>query len=620
MCKCENVQIVTFVRAVIKTLNHLYILTFTKHSHICTFSHLHIHQAFAHYYNPMNNTNNNNITGAEILMRALIDEGVKTLFGYPGGAIMPVYDALYDYRDQLSHILVRHEQAATHAAEGFARVSGQTGVCLVTSGPGATNTITGIADAMMDSTPMVVITGQVGTQMLGTDAFQDCDVVDITQPISKWSYQIRSAKDVAWAVHRAFYIAGSGRPGPVVLDFAKNAQVEKADYVPGTIDFIRSYVPVPPTDRQSVAEAAALINEAKRPLVLVGQGVELGNASEELRAFIEKADLPTGCTLLGLSVLPSSHPLNVGMLGMHGALGANKKTQECDLLIAVGMRFDDRITGKLSTYATQAKKIHFDIDPSEINKNVNVDVAVLGDCKETLAAVTALLEKKEHTEWRESFRQYDEQESRIVIEPQIHPTSGPLRMGEVVRRVTELTADKAVLVTDVGQNQMMAARYFRFSQKRSIITSGGMGTMGFGLPAAIGATFGAPDRTVCLFLGDGGLQMTIEELGTIMEQHAPVKIILLNNNYLGNVRQWQQLFFRHRYSFTPMMNPDYEKIAVAYDIPALTVTERDKLDEAITTMINTPGPFLLQAAVLEEDNVLPMCCPGHDVDDMMLEV
>ena len=629
MCKCENVQIVTFVRAVIKTLNHLYSLTFTKHSHICTFAHshictftkhLHIHQAFAHYYNPMNNTNNNNITGAEILMRALIDEGVKTLFGYPGGAIMPVYDALYDYRDQLNHILVRHEQAATHAAEGFARVSGQTGVCLVTSGPGATNTITGIADAMMDSTPMVVITGQVGTQMLGTDAFQECDVVDITQPISKWSYQIRSAKDVAWAVHRAFYIAGSGRPGPVVLDFAKNAQVEKADYVPGTIDFIRSYVPVPPTDRQSVAEAAALINEAKRPLVLVGQGVELGNASEELRAFIEKADLPTGCTLLGLSVLPSSHPLNVGMLGMHGSLGANKKTQECDLLIAVGMRFDDRITGKLSTYATQAKKIHFDIDPSEINKNVNVDVAVLGDCKETLAAVTALLEKKEHTEWRESFRQYDEQESRIVIEPQIHPTSGPLRMGEVVRRVTELTADKAVLVTDVGQNQMMAARYFRFSQKRSIITSGGMGTMGFGLPAAIGATFGAPDRTVCLFLGDGGLQMTIEELGTIMEQHAPVKIILLNNNYLGNVRQWQQLFFRHRYSFTPMMNPDYEKIAEAYDIPALTVTERDKLDEAITTMINTPGPFLLQAAVLEEDNVLPMCCPGHDVDDMMLEV
>lgn len=567
----------------------------------------------------MTENKNTQISGAEILMRALLDEGVTTLFGYPGGAIMPVYDALYDYRDCLNHILVRHEQAAAHAAEGYARVSGRTGVCLVTSGPGATNTITGIADAMMDSTPMVVITGQVGAQMLGTDAFQECDVVDITQPISKWAYQIRSAKDVAWAVHRAFYIAASGRPGPVVLDFAKNAQIEKADYMPGTIDFIRSYVPVPPTDKQSLAEAAALINEAKRPLVLVGQGVELGNAGEELRAFIEKAGLPAGCTLLGLSALPTNHPLNVGMLGMHGSLGANKKTQECDLLIAVGMRFDDRITGKLDTYAKQARKIHFDIDPSEINKNVTVDVAVLGDCKETLPAVTALLEQKAHTEWRESFRQWDSKEHEVVIEPQIHPADGPLRMGEVVRRVTELSQDKAVLVTDVGQNQMMAARYFRFTEKRSIITSGGMGTMGYGLPAAIGATFGAPDRTVCLFLGDGGLQMTIEEFGTIMEQHAPVKIILLNNNFLGNVRQWQQLFFRHRYSFTPMMNPDYEKIAEAYNIPALTVTDRSKLDEAISQMLATPGPFLLQAAVLEEDNVLPMCCPGHDVDDMMLE-
>ncbi len=567
----------------------------------------------------MNDTNNNIISGAEILMRALVDEGVTTLFGYPGGAIMPVYDALYDYRKQLNHILVRHEQAATHAAEGYARVSGKTGVCLVTSGPGATNTITGIADAMMDSTPMVVITGQVGAQMLGTDAFQECDVVDITQPISKWAYQIRSAKDVAWAVQRAFYIASSGRPGPVVLDFTKNAQIEKAEYVPGSIDFIRSYVPIPPTDKQSIVEAAALINEAKRPLVLVGQGVELGNASEELKAFIEKAGLPAGCTLLGLSALPSAHPLNVGMLGMHGSLGANKKTQECDLLIAVGMRFDDRITGKLSTYAKQARKIHFDIDPSEINKNVSVDVAVLGDCKETLPAVTALLHDNAHNAWRESFSEWDKKETEVVIEPQIHPTEGPLRMGEVVRRVTELTEDKAILVTDVGQNQMMAARYFRFSEKRSMVTSGGMGTMGYGLPAAIGATFGAPQRTVCLFLGDGGLQMTIEELGTIMEQRSPVKIILLNNNYLGNVRQWQHLFFHNRYSFTPMMNPDYEKIAEAYNIPALTVTRRENLDNAIQQMLHTDGPFLLQAAVLEEDNVLPMCCPGHDVDDMMLE-
>lgn len=561
-----------------------------------------------------------NLTGAEILMRTLLDEGVSTLFGYPGGAIMPVYDALYDYRDRLNHILVRHEQAAAHAAEGYARVSGKTGVCIVTSGPGATNTITGIADAMMDSTPIVVIMGQVGAKMLGTDAFQECDVVDVTQPISKWAYQIRSAKDVAWAVHRAFYIAGSGRPGPVVLDFTKNAQLEKADYVPGTIDFIRSYVPVPPTERQSIIDAAELINQSKRPLVLVGQGVELGDASEELKAFIEKAGLPAGCTLLGLSALPSQHPLNVGMLGMHGSLGANKKTQECDLLIAVGMRFDDRITGNLATYAKQAKKIHFDIDPSEINKNVEVDVAVLGDCKETLREVTQLLHETNHTDWRESFRQWDEKENNVVIEPQIHPAQGPLRMGEVVRKVTEHTGDRAILVTDVGQNQMMAARYFRFTEKRSVVTSGGMGTMGYGLPAAIGATLGAPDREVCLFLGDGGLQMTIEELGTIMEQRVPVKIILLNNNYLGNVRQWQQLFFHRRYSFTPMMNPDYEKIAEAYDIPVLTVTDRNLLDEAIDTMLQTPGPFLLQAAVLEEDNVLPMCCPGHDVDDMMLEV
>lgn len=561
-----------------------------------------------------------NLTGAEILMRTLLDEGVSTLFGYPGGAIMPVYDALYDYRDRLNHILVRHEQAAAHAAEGYARVSGKTGVCIVTSGPGATNTITGIADAMMDSTPIVVIMGQVGAKMLGTDAFQECDVVDVTQPISKWAYQIRSAKDVAWAVHRAFYIAGSGRPGPVVLDFTKNAQLEKADYVPGTIDFIRSYVPVPPTERQSIIDAAELINQSKRPLVLVGQGVELGDASEELKAFIEKAGLPAGCTLLGLSALPSQHPLNVGMLGMHGSLGANKKTQECDLLIAVGMRFDDRITGNLATYAKQAKKIHFDIDPSEINKNVEVDVAVLGDCKETLREVTQLLHETNHTDWRESFRQWDEKENNVVIEPQIHPAQGPLRMGEVVRKVTEHTGDKAILVTDVGQNQMMAARYFRFTEKRSVVTSGGMGTMGYGLPAAIGATLGAPDREVCLFLGDGGLQMTIEELGTIMEQRVPVKIILLNNKYLGNVRQWQQLFFHRRYSFTPMMNPDYEKIAEAYDIPVLTVTDRNLLDEAIDTMLQTPGPFLLQAAVLEEDNVLPMCCPGHDVDDMMLEV
>lgn len=560
------------------------------------------------------------ITGAEILMRALVDEQVTTLFGYPGGAIMPVYDALYDYRDRLNHILVRHEQGAAHAAEGYARVSGRVGVCLVTSGPGATNTITGIADAMMDSTPIVVISGQVAAGMLGTDAFQECDVVDITQPICKWAYQIRSPKDVAWAVSRAFYIARTGRPGPVVLDFAKNAQTELAEYVPQHIDFVRSYIPVPRTDPEAVSEAAALINTAQRPLVLVGQGVELGNAQAELKAFIEKADAPAGCTLLGLSALSSDHPLNMGMLGMHGSLATNSMTQQCDVLIAVGMRFDDRITGKLSTYARQAKVIHFDIDPAEINKNVKADVAVLGNCKQTLSAVTALLHQGCHSAWRQSFEPYREKENRLIIEPEIHPTEGPIKMGEVARRVAEKTDNRAIMTTDVGQNQMLAARYFRFSQKRSVVTSGGMGTMGFGLPAAIGATFGAPDRTVCLFIGDGGFQMTIEELGTIMEQQAPVKIILLNNNYLGNVRQWQELFFRKRYAFTPMMNPDYEYIAKAYGIPCRTITERADLDAGIDEMLATPGPFLLQVAVVEEGDVLPMCCPGNDVDNMLLQI
>ena len=560
------------------------------------------------------------ISGSEALMRSLEHEGVKTLFGYPGGAIMPVFDALYDHRDRLNHILVRHEQGAAHAAQGFARVSGEVGVCLVTSGPGATNTITGIADAMIDSTPIVVIAGQVGAGLLGTDAFQEVDLVGVTQPISKWSYQIRRAEDVAWAVARAFYIARSGRPGPVVLDFAKNAQTELVDYEPETIDFIRSYVPVPKMEDEAIQEAARMINEAKKPLVLVGQGVELGGAQEEIRAFLEKADMPAGCTLLGLSALPSDHPLNKGMLGMHGSLATNRKTQECDLLIAVGMRFDDRITGKLSTYATQAKKIHFDIDPSEINKNVVVDLAVLGNCKETLSAVTALLKEQKHTEWIESFNEHYEEERVRVIEPEIHPQEGPIKMGEVVRKVTEMTDNKAILVTDVGQNQMLAARYFKFTEKRSMVTSGGMGTMGFGLPAAVGATFGAPDRLVCAFMGDGGIQMSIQEFGTIMEQQAPVKIILLNNNYLGNVRQWQAMFFHHRYSFTPMLNPDYEKIASAYNIPSETVVERADLEKAIDKMIHTDGPYLLQVAVIEEGEVLPMCCPGNDVDDMLLEI
>ena len=560
------------------------------------------------------------ISGAEALMRSLVNEGVETLFGYPGGAIMPVYDALYDYRDRLNHILVRHEQGAVHAAQGFARVSGKVGCAIVTSGPGATNTVTGIADAMIDSTPMVVICGQVGTSLLGTDAFQEVDVVGVTSPISKWSYQIRRAEDVAWAVSRAFYIAKSGRPGPVVLDFAKNAQTAMVDYEPAKVDFIRSYQPIPPMDNDVIKKAAQMINESVKPFVLVGQGVELGDAREELKEFLEKAQMPAGCTLLGLSALPSDHPLNMGMLGMHGNLGPNVMTNQCDLLIAVGMRFGDRVTGNLKTYAKQAKIIHFDIDPSEIDKNVKVDLAVLGDCKQTLAAVTELLDETTHQSWIDGFKPYAEKEYNKVIDKAIHPKSGALLMGEVVRKVSEASNNEAILVTDVGQNQMFGCRYFKFTKGRSVVTSGGCGTMGFGLPAAIGATFGAPERTVCLFSGDGGLQMTIQELGTIMEQSAPVKIILLNNNYLGNVRQWQAMFFNHRYSFTPMMNPDYELIAKAYGIPAKTVVERKDLDAAIKEMLSTDGPYLLQCAVLEEDNVLPMTPPGANVDCMMLEV
>ncbi len=559
------------------------------------------------------------ITGAEALMRSLEHQGVKTIFGYPGGSIMPVFDALYDHRETLNHILVRHEQGATHAAQGFARVSGEVGVCLVTSGPGATNTMTGIADAMIDSTPIVVIAGQVGTGFLGTDAFQEVDLVGITQPITKWSYQIRRAEDVPWAVARAFYIAKSGRPGPVVLDFAKDAQVNKAAYAPAKVDFVRSYLPVPDMEPEAIRQAAALINNAQRPLVLVGQGVELGNAQEELKAFIEKADMPAGCTLLGLSALSSEHPLNMGMLGMHGNLAPNINTNKCDVLIAVGMRFDDRVTGNLATYAKQAKVIHFDIDPAEIDKNVKTDVAVLGDCKETLAAVTALLNPANHTEWLESFTPYQQIEEEKVLRRELHPQGERLTMGEVVRAVSEATRHEAILVTDVGQNQMMSARYFRYTRKRSIVTSGGLGTMGFGLPAAVGATFGRPDRTVCVFMGDGGLQMNIQELGTIMEQQAPVKMILLNNNYLGNVRQWQAMFFNRRYSFTPMVNPDYMQIADAYNIPSRRVLSREELAGAIHEMLTTDGPFLLEACVEEEGNVMPMTPPGGSVNQMLLE-
>ncbi len=558
------------------------------------------------------------ITGAEALMRALEHEGVTTLFGYPGGAIMPTYDALYDHKQTLNHILVRHEQGAVHAAQGYARVSGKVGCAIVTSGPGATNTITGVADAMIDSTPIVVICGQVGVAMLGTDAFQEVDVVGVTQPVSKWSYQIRRPEDVAWAVSRAFFIAKNGRPGPVVLDFAKNAQTGMVDYEPANVDFIRSYDPYPKLNQEAIKKAAQMINNSVKPLALLGQGVELGNACDEVRAFLEKAQIPFGTTFLGLSDLPSNHPLNMGILGMHGNLGPNVMTNQCDLLIAIGMRFDDRVTGNLATYAKQAKIIHFDIDAAEFNKNVKVDLAIHANCKESIPAVTSLVDETKHDSWIDGFKPYAEKEYNKVISKAIHPSDGPLLMGEVVNKITEATHNKAVLVTDVGQNQLFACRYFKFTQPRSVVTSGGMGTMGFGLPAGIGATFGAPDRTVCVFCGDGGLQMTIQELGTIMEHGAPVKIILLNNNYLGNVRQWQEMFFNHRYSFTPMTNPDYELIAKGYHIPARTVVERKDLDDAISEMLSTQGPFLLQCAIKEEDNVFPMTPPGANVDEMLL--
>ena len=564
------------------------------------------------------------ITGSKALMRALKAEGVETIFGYPGGSIMPVYDALFDYtrgeKKCFDHILVRHEQGATHAAEGYARVSGKVGVALVTSGPGVTNTLTGIADAMLDSTPIVVIAGQVPISALGTDAFQEVDLVGVAQPISKWSYQIRHAEDVAWAVSRAFYIARTGRPGPVVLDFAKNAQVEEIDWEPTKVNFIRSYVPYPKLDAEAVSRAAELINHAKKPLALVGQGVELGNAQSELVRFLEKADIPAGRTMLGLSALPSNHPLNAGMLGMHGNYAVNLKEQECDVLIAIGMRFSDRVTGNLKTYAKQAKVIHLDIDPSEIDKNVKTDVAIVADCKESLPAITALIQKADHSEWRASFKLLDEKERTKVIEPAIHPKEGPLRMGEVVHMVSEKSADDTILVTDVGQNQLFATRYFKYHHKRSICTSGGLGTMGYGMPAAIGATFGAPSRTVCCFMGDGGFQMCIEELGTIMEQQAPVKMILMNNHYLGNVRQWQDMFWMRRKSFTKMLNPNYELIAQGYGIPYAAVTDRNDLAAAVEKMLTTSGPYILECAILEEDNVLPMTPPGMNVDEMKLEI
>lgn len=558
------------------------------------------------------------IKGAEALMRSLLEEKVDTIFGYPGGSIISVFDAMYSYRDTIKQILTRHEQGAIHAAQGYARVTGETGVVIVTSGPGATNVVTGLADAMLDSTPLVVISGQVSSPLLGSDAFQETDVIGITQPVTKWSYQVRRASEIQWAVARAFYIAREGRPGPVVIDITKDAQNESIEFDYKKCTFIRSYDPYPELKKSAIEAAAELINNAKKPLALVGQGVLLGNAEEELTEFLTKADIPAGMTLLGLPALPDEFHLKKGMLGMHGNIAPNRKTTECDVLIAIGMRFDDRVTGDLKTYAKQAKIIHFDIDPSEINKNVKVDVAVLASVKESLPAVTALLKKNSHKEWVDSFDSHLEEEMEKVIIPEIHPASGPITMGEVVHKVAEATNKGAIVVTDVGQNQMMAVRYFKYDSKRCLVTSGGLGTMGFGLPAALGAALGAPDRQVCMFSGDGGIQMTIQELGTIMEYNIPVKMIILNNKFLGMVRQWQELFFRERYSSTVLKNPSFPKIAEAYGIPGKLVVEREDLDEAIKVMLDTPGPYLLEVEVEENGMVYPMIPAGTNVDNIIL--
>ena len=561
----------------------------------------------------------NKITGREALIRALIAEGVDTIFGYPGGQVIPIFDVLYDYRDKIQHVLVRHEQGATHAAQGYARISGKVGITLVTSGPGATNTITGITDAMLDSTPIVVITGQVPTPLLGSDAFQEADVVGIAQPISKWAYQIRRAEDIPWAVSRAFYIASTGRPGPVVLDITKDAQNDLTDFDYQQTTFIRSYHPYPDIVRKDIRLAAALINEAQKPFALVGQGVILSGAEEQLRRLLEKADIPAATTMLGLSALPTDYPLNMGILGMHGNIGPNVKTNECDVLIAIGMRFDDRVTGDLNTYAKQAKVIHFDIDRAEIDKNVTADVKVLGDAKRTLKAVNALVKPNKHSAWCQEFAVCRQKEYDVVIKNELFPSSGKIKMGEVVHKVSEATGHKAVLVTDVGQNQMMGLRYFKFSQTRSVATSGGLGTMGFGLPAAIGAKYGVPDRTVCLFVGDGGLQMTIQELGTIMQYEVEIKIIVLNNNYLGMVRQWQELFFEERYSETHMRNPDFTMIAKAYNIQSRKVSDRSELDDAIAEMLHFKGAYLLEVEVETKGMVYPMVPAGKSVTDILID-
>ena len=559
------------------------------------------------------------ISGAEALVKSLIEEGADTVFGYPGGAILTVYDKLYDYTDRLHHILVRHEQGAVHAAQGYARVCGRTGVVIVTSGPGAANVITGLSDAMADSTPLVVITGQVGRQYLGSDAFQETDVVGITQPITKWAYQVRRPDEVASAVARAFYIASTGRPGPVVLDIAKDAQVGLTDWHYEPVNFIRSYNPLPDIDDTAIAEAAALINKSERPMILVGQGVVISGATESLRLLADKASIPVCSTLLGLSAMPSEHRLMKGMLGMHGNIGPNVNTNRADLIIAVGMRFDDRVTGNTAAYAPQAKIIHIDIDPSEFDKTVRSTIAINADARQALERLLPMIDEADHSDWIGSFDRHNDVEREKVIAVELkRPEGSKLTMGEVISKISEATGHRAVAVTDVGQNQMMSARYFKFTSPRSFITSGGLGTMGFGLPAAIGAKIAAPERTVCLFCGDGGFQMTIQELGTIMEYEVGVKMVILNNNFLGNVRQWQNLFYQRRFSQTPMMNPDFIKIASAYGIQGEDVIDRESLDGAISRMLADDRPYLLNVQIDETDMVFPMTPAGQAVDHVLL--
>jgi acetolactate synthase-1/2/3 large subunit len=559
------------------------------------------------------------ISGAEAVIRCLLAEGVDLVYGYPGGAIMPVYDELYKFQDQLHHVLVRHEQGATHAAQGYARATGKVGIAIATSGPGATNLVTGIADAQIDSTPMVCITGQVGKHLLGSDAFQETDIIGISTPVTKWNYQITEASEIPEIIAKAFYIARSGRPGPVLIDITKNAQFDEFEFSYEKCTSIRSYVPVPKLKLDKVAEAAALINKAKKPFIVFGQGIILGQAEAEFKAFVEKSGIPAAWTILGLSALPTDHPLNVGMLGMHGNYGPNMLTNECDVLIALGMRFDDRVTGDLKTYAKQAKVIHFEIDPSEIDKNVKTEVAVLGDVKESLTALLPLIESKTHESWHNEFKEKQKIEFESVIKEELNPTNNKgISMGETIEMINKHSKGDAIMVSDVGQHQMFTCRYSKFNLTKSNITSGGLGTMGFALPAAIGAKMGRPDREVVAIIGDGGFQMTIQELGTIFQTKVPVKIVILNNEFLGMVRQWQELFFDNRYASTKMTNPNFVAIAEGYYIKAKKVTERADLDAAVAEMMASKDSYFLEVMVEKENNVFPMIPTGASVSDIRL--